>query len=137
MVRSRWERLTSKNYRELGMVRQVTLFPAFLKSKSYVLLIENKPIVIIQFLPLAKGSIEVTMHPGLFFRQYKKTAVAKLKSSLDEYFVTEGLNRMQANTMDLPVLWRFMEFLGFEFEGRMTKFNAGNDHILWAYTRAK
>ena len=52
---------------------------------------------------------------------------------MEDFFISESLNRMQANSPDESKFRRFMGHLGFRPETTMRKFNDSKDYVLWAY----
>jgi hypothetical protein len=110
---------------------RLPLFPPHSGAKRYVLMVGETPVLLLLLVPLGVGSQEVILFPGERIREHRKSVVKVLRESLEDYFQTEGLMRMQATTKDEPKYHRFMGGLGFEVESVLEKYSDGKDYLMW------
>ena len=88
-------------------------------------------LLLVFFIPLGKRCTNVFLLPGSKIYEYRRVAMAMLKSGLDDYRALRNLLRLQANSPDERKYHSFMKRLGFTQESVLEKFNDGNDYIMW------
>lgn len=104
---------------------------SFGKTDKFSLVYGQDILLLVFFVPLGKGNINVFLKPGAEIRTYKKLVMQSLINGLDDYQALTGTVRFQANTKDEPLYRSFMTRLGFVQETILEKYNDGIDYILW------
>lgn len=101
--------------------------------EAMTLLIDGEIVAIMGIMPLWNGVGEVTMLPSNQLYRHKKTVIRKLRSILAG-LQHVGWRRLFCNTRtDRPMHGRFMQALGFQYEGTMKQYAPdGSDRDLYA-----
>lgn len=87
----------------------------------------EKKIVIgfVGMMKLCSGIAEVFFYPSIHVKEYKKQLIKKIKE-LIEFIVNKHKLRRVQMTIDNLDNWKFTEFIGFSFEGKLRAYTSSN-----------
>lgn len=81
--------------------------------------------------PYGNGNAEIWLLPSIYVKQYQKTFCRELKKWLFGVRDDLSLVRMQTSCLDDASHEAWMAYLGFEKEGIMRSYHAGQNYAMW------
>ena len=126
-----WCALGLQHIEDLGINegRELPRFPSMFGPKAYVLILGGVAVCAVFFLSLAPGTSGVTFVPGKHFRKNARKTIEAICGEVESYAVVNGIRRLQATCSEKAKYISFLERCGFTKEGRMKKFNDGQDEL--------
>jgi hypothetical protein len=77
------------------------------------------------------GSGELWLIPSIYLKEHGITYLRFVRDWLDDVVKSFNLTRMQTASIDDDLHNKYMQFLGFEKEGKMKQYALGKDYCSW------
>ena len=129
---NRWEECHFGHIKTMDTaVKEYPFFQNAGEVKRYALIVEDECVLILFFVPIAKGTEEVVLIPGENIRKYRRTVFEVMARDLENYMTLNQIVRLQANTKGDLRFHSFMSRLGFTVESLMRRYAEGEDYLMW------
>tara|TARA_Y100000310_G_scaffold74344_1_gene70458 strand:- start:218 stop:667 length:450 start_codon:yes stop_codon:yes gene_type:complete len=129
-----WEREDSLATAERGLMKREIIVNMARAGHAFSLLTKGHLIAAGGIFPIWDGFGEAWFIPSNLIKAHKRQVIEQLREHVERLSREDGYRRLQATARtDFAVGQRFLEFLGFEREGRLRKYGPdGADHYLYA-----